>query len=45
MNQGTVSVVVLVTWAGMTGVCVGVVVLQCSCWGVIAPWLLLANLR
>ena len=49
MNQGTVSVVALATWAGTTGcvcVCVCVCVccvcfLQCSCWGVIAPWLLL----
>ena len=44
MNQGTVSVVALATWAGMKGVCVDVVELQCSCWGVIAPRLLLACL-
>ena len=30
MKQGTVSVVALATWAGMTGVCVGVVFLRCS---------------
>ena len=38
----TVSVLALATWAIMTRVCVDVVVLQCSCWGVVIPWLLLA---
>jgi hypothetical protein len=28
MNQGTVSVVALANWAGMMGVCVGLVILQ-----------------
>ena len=30
MNYGTTNVVALATWAGMTGVCVGVVVQLCS---------------
>ena len=30
MNYGTINVVTLATWAGMTVVCVGVVVQLCS---------------
>ena len=36
VNYGTINVVALDTWAGMTGVCMGVVVQLCSL-GVITP--------